>query len=264
MGSLPLHATRDEIGTLIQFEGVTYRYSRRARPALQNLSWALESPRTVLLGPNGAGKSTLLALGANVLSPQQGAVSALSGEQARGSRGRVLRRAVGWMPQHVPAVKGLTSREQCAYAGWLKGMSKSDAWAEAKIALDWVGLLELEDKKAAHLSGGQLRRLGLASVLVSRPQHLLLDEPTVGLDPAQRSRFRGLLKDLEPVRECTILVSTHLVDDIGELFDQVAVLDEGQIRFSGSTDEFLALGGESDGDLPSAERAYSAIVEREV
>lgn len=249
---------------MIQFEGVTYRYTRRAAPALKDLSWALESPRTVLLGPNGAGKSTLLALGANVLSPQRGTVSVSSVGRSSRRLGRELRQAVGWMPQHVPAVKGLTAREQCAYAGWLKGMSKSDAWAEAKTALDWVGLLELEEKRATHLSGGQLRRLGLASVLVSRPQHLLLDEPTVGLDPAQRSRFRGLLQDLESVRECTILVSTHLVDDIGELFDQVAVMDEGEIRFTGSTIQFLALGADGEGDPSSAERAYGAIVAREV
>jgi len=161
------------------------------------------------------------------------------------------------MPQQVRAVPGLTVREQVAYAGWLKGQSRSHAWAAALTALDRVGLVDVAVQKATTLSGGQLRRVGLAQVLVHDADTLLLDEPTVGLDPAQRARFRAYVAALP--RERPVVISTHQVDDLSDLFDTVVVVAGGVIRFSASVPDFLALAPDP-GTERRAEAAYARIV----
>jgi ABC-type multidrug transport system, ATPase component len=244
----------------LHFTQIHFRYRRSRRPIFDDFSWEVPAGRTVLLGPNGAGKSTLLALGADALRPHRGAVRlpslAHTQNRRRGSRA-AYRRAVGWMPQQIRPVPGLTIHEQVAYAGWLKGLPRSQAWSAAATALEQVALIELAGRKTATLSGGQLRRVGLAQVLIHDPQIILLDEPTAGLDPAQRSRFRELLVALPPDRP--VVVSTHQVDDLSDLFDTVVVLDHGHVRFSGSVAAFMDLATPSAGER-RAEAAYAQIV----
>ncbi len=238
------------------FSGITFRYHRRAAPVITDFSWAVPPGKTALLGPNGAGKTTLLSLAADALRAQTGTVSV---GRLRGSRRRdrgAYRRAVGWMPQQVRAVPGLTVREQVAYAAWLKGASRERAWERAAEAVRQVSLGELEERLTTQLSGGELRRVGLAQVLAHDAEVLLLDEPTVGLDPAQRSAFRDLLAALPQAR--TVLVSTHQVDDLSELFENVAILDHGRLLHVSSVDEFLAL-APRDAARP-AEIAYGRLV----
>lgn len=244
----------------LTFEDVTYTYGRRQQPVLSAFSWAMPSGKTVLLGPNGAGKSTLLGLGADAHRPTRGRVriGALTSSRCRDRS--AFRRAVGWMPQHIRAVPGLTAREQVAYAGWLKGLGQRHAWSAAAAALDRVGLMELAHRKVSTLSGGQLRRVGLAQLLVHDAQVLLLDEPTAGLDPAQRSRFRELVAALPPERP--VIVSTHQVDDLSELFDTVVILDGGRIRFAGTVAAFLDLAPNSAAGR-QAEAAYACVVGRD-
>ncbi len=213
----------------------------------------------MLLGPNGAGKTTLLSLAATALAPDRGSVTVGVVDGSTRSGRRALRRAIGWMPQQSRAVPGLTCREQVAYAGWLKGMSRSSAWSEASVALEKVDLAEASERLTSHLSGGQLRRVALAQALVARAEFLLLDEPTAGLDPGQRTRFRELLLAID--QDLPVVVSTHQVDDLDKLFDSVVVLDHGEIRFEGSVDDFLARGAPSDSR--PAEAAYSALVSSE-
>jgi len=218
-------------------------------------SWQTPVGRTVILGPNGAGKTTLLSLGASALRPRRGAVS-FGHLDPRLRRDRAgFRKAVGWMPQQVRAVPGLTAREQVAYAGWLKGMGRGDAWAEALTALNRVGLVEEANRRTSQLSGGQQRRVGLASLLVHDASIFLLDEPTVGLDPRQRSRFRETLRELAVARP--VVVSTHQVDDLSDLFETVVVLDRGRIRFQGSVSDFMAL---APAGPHQAEAAYATLV----
>lgn len=245
--------------TLLEFQNVVFAYRRRGRLILDGLTWRVPPGRTVLLGANGAGKSTVLGIGSGALAPRSGSLR-WGGDPLRGSRrgGRQrLLESVGWMPQDVRALGGLAAREQVAYAGWLKGLSTKDAWARATDALDQVGLAPDQDRAAKALSGGQLRRLGLAEVLVAHPQVLLLDEPTVGLDPAQRARFREVLKNLGHDRP--VVVSTHQVDDLDELFDTAVVIDRGEIRFAGSVTEFLGLGDGAD-TVRRAESAYLSVL----
>lgn len=246
-------------GRRLGFHGVTFRYSRRSAPVLRGFTWQLPLGRTVLLGPNGAGKSTLLSLAADALRPQAGEIHIGSLNPARRRDRSEYRRAVGWMPQQVRAVPGLGVREQVAYSAWLKGLSTAESWIRAEAALEQVDLLPLASRRTSQLSGGQLRRVGLAQVLAHDAEMLLLDEPTAGLDPAQRARFRKVLGGIGTDRP--VVVSTHQVDDLDELYDSVVVLDDGAIRFEGSLASFMSLAPLRS--ARPAEDAYARLVHLE-
>ncbi|MEU6210836.1 ATP-binding cassette domain-containing protein [Streptomyces sp. NPDC047023] len=222
----------------------------------------ISSPATVLLGPNGAGKSTLLGVAATHLKPKRGTV-AWHDMTPTGKRGTVAYlRAVAWLPQEIVAVPGLRVREQVAYMGWLKGMSRSAAWDSSRHALDRVGLTDLADRHSHRLSGGQKRRMGLAGALTHRSELILMDEPTAGLDPTQRKNFRGLLDSLRG--EVSIVVSTHQTEDLADSYSEVVVLDRGTVRFQGATGEFHALAGDTaGGPRERAEAAYAQLVRGE-
>lgn len=222
---------------------------RSKRPVLIGVSW-VPGQRSALLGPNGAGKSTLFGIACGALRPHRGTVS-VAGSAVRPGR-------VGWMPQTVSALPSLRCHEQVALAGWMQGLGRTEAWSAAADALDAVDLGSRADDRASTLSGGQLRRLGVAEVLVARPDVVLLDEPTVGLDPLQRDQVRSLIADLGD--RCQVVVATHLVEDLATAFDTVTVLVDGSIRFDGSVDEFLALGGTGGGFSERATAAYASAV----
>lgn len=246
----------------LRFDSVNFSYesgrpwARTHTRVFHDFTWELPQGRTVLLGPNGAGKSTLLALGASALMPNAGTVWANGHISARRGDQSAFRRVVGWMPQQVRPINGLSCHEQVAYAGWLKGLSREAAEAHAITALERVDLRADASRRSTELSGGQLRRLGLAQAIVHRAEVLLLDEPTAGLDPKQRARFRDVLRDVSS--ETPVLVSTHQVDDLTDLFDTVVVLDHGAIRFSGTPAQFMALAPK--GSPHPAEAAYGALI----
>ena len=239
--------------------GVSFAYRRSASPVIDDLSWRIpHARRVVLLGPNGAGKSTLLSLAADVLSPDRGSRAWGQFDPARRSDRAGYRRGVAFMGQSSRATPGLRVREQVAYSGWLKGMSRRSAWDAATGALHDVGLAEVADHQASRLSGGQLRRVHIAAALVHDASVLLLDEPTTGLDHTARASFRSTLRGLS---ERTVVVSTHQVDDLDDLYDDVVVLANGRIKFTGSVEEFAALGPPDVTDrVRRMEAAYSAAV----
>jgi len=241
----------------LEFREVSFGYKRKNQGeliVLQRLTWHVPTGVTALLGINGAGKSTLLSLGATALIPRSGEVS-LNGLDSRDEQTQ-FRARVAWMPQQHRAVPGLTVREQVTYSGWLKGMSRDDAWRGASEALARVALQDLADRPASELSGGQQRRVGLASALVHDAEVLLLDEPTSGLDPEQRAMFRELLVNIGADR--TVVVSTHDTGEITTAYSHVAVLHAGNIAFDGALQDFAARA--SAGSERPIESAFLALI----
>ncbi|KFG03178.1 MULTISPECIES: ABC transporter ATP-binding protein [Streptomyces] len=232
----------------------TYGYSRRKAPILRDFAYRLPDGLTILLGPNGAGKSTLLKLAASVHRPASGAVT-LDGVP---SHAKSYRRDVAWMPQDITPMPSLTAREYVAYIGWLKGMTRGDAWDRARHALTRVELAEQSDIRTSQLSGGQLRRVGVAGALVHDARVLLLDEPTAGMDPRQRRVFRDVLRSLAD--DVRVLMSTHDVADLAEEADHVTVLYGGEVLQTGPTDSFLAHTPPDTAPGRAAEGAYTALL----
>ncbi|GGX36811.1 ATP-binding cassette domain-containing protein [Streptomyces noursei] len=235
---------------------------RRGLPVLDGLSLSFGNGATVLLGPNGAGKSTLLGIAASALRPASGHVR-IDGLDTHSRKDvREYRRRVGWLPQQVKAVPGLRVREQVAHAGWLKGMSRVEAWDASRGALDQVDLTDLSTRRTTELSGGQKRRLGIAQALVHSAEVVLMDEPTAGLDPSQRATFRDLVARLSST--VAIVVSTHQTEDLADIYQSVVVLDQGCVRHQGGVSSFLDLAPIGTPAERQAEAAYATICTVEV
>lgn len=230
---------------------VSFSY-RRHHEVLHGVNIEFTPCRTALLGPNGAGKSTLFSLSSGVTVPQSGKIRLGTAEASS----RTLRRRVGLMGQTVRPIAGLTVREQVTYCGWLMGLGVREAAIKAERVIADVDLIDKADERSSRISGGQLRRVGLAQVLVGQPEVLLLDEPTAGLDPAQRMRFRDVLERIPNDR--VTVVSTHQVDDLADGYDRVVVLSSGRVVFDGTPLEFLDLAPEDA--QHRAETAYLGLV----
>ncbi|MFF0450083.1 ATP-binding cassette domain-containing protein [Streptomyces sp. NPDC004609] len=245
----------------LRFTDCSFAY-RAGIPVFDGLTLEFPSGCTVLLGPNGAGKSTLLSLGASARDPTTGRVQLGRLTSTDRRHRKEFRRKVGWLPQQVKPVPSLTVREQAAYAGWLKGLSRSEAWDRSARALDRVRLTELAKRRSHELSGGQMRRLGIAQSLVHDAQVVLLDEPTSGLDPVQRGVFRELIAELAD--SVSFVVSTHQTEDLAEVYETVIVFDRGQAVFEGSVRGFFAMAPEGVPVERRAESAYRGLVRGEV
>ncbi|NNG88210.1 ABC transporter ATP-binding protein [Streptomyces sp. NHF165] len=230
----------------------------RKRMAVDGLDLSLDTGVHGLLGPNGAGKTTLIRALATVLRPAAGSLELL-GESAGGTgEHRALRRRIGYLPQEFGYYKRFTVREFVEYMAWLKEVPKAEIPGAVQRAVERVGLADRADDRMKALSGGMVRRAGIAQAIVNDPAILLLDEPTVGLDPAQRLRFRELLQELG--LDTCVVVSTHLVEDVAAACTDVVLFADGRLVFQGTPDELAAAGGpEHVGDSP-LERGYSALL----
>ncbi|MGZ2356213.1 ATP-binding cassette domain-containing protein [Streptomyces sp. 372A] len=243
----------------LKFNSVTFRYGRRLRPVLSNLDLEFSTGHTVLLGPNGAGKSTLLALGASGATPTSGSVRYEGLDPADRRDVAAYRSRVSWLPQRSGFLPGMTCREHVAYVGWLKGLKESEAWGAAAAAIERVGLTEKMNMKVKSLSGGQQQRIAIAQAIAHSAELLLLDEPTVGLDPNQRRRFLDLLSSLRG--SAHVIVSTHDIGDLDDMFDEVVVLEAGQPRFRGSVDAFAEHAAVDSAPERRLESAYASLLE---
>jgi ABC-type multidrug transport system ATPase subunit len=211
-----------------------------------------------LLGPNGAGKTTLLRTLATVLPPSSGTIRLLGRDPADHRQRREIRHRLGYLPQSLGYYPNFTVFEFVEYFALLKEIPPTRASHATARAIERVRLAERARSKLRTLSGGMLRRVGIAQALVNDPELLLLDEPTAGLDPEQRVEFRALLREIG--KQATVVVSTHLVEDVGTACDQVALMLEGRIVFRGTPDELTSRGdGHTVGDAP-LERGYAAVV----
>jgi ABC-2 type transport system ATP-binding protein len=236
----------------IHAEQLKVRAGRRM--AVDGVDLSLTTGVHGLLGPNGAGKTTLIRALATVLRPAGGELSLLGGAGQRD-----VRRKLGYLPQEFGFYKRFTVREFVEYMAWLKEMPKAAVPDAVQRAIERVGLTDRADAKLKTLSGGMVRRAGIAQAIVNDPVILLLDEPTAGLDPAQRMQFRQLLRGLD---DTCVVVSTHLVEDVAAACSDVVLLDAGRVVFQGTGAEMESAGTDADpGDSPM-ERGYSALLAR--
>jgi len=212
-----------------------------------------------LLGPNGAGKTSLLRMMATVLPPTSGRLHLLGRDPRGYGPRREIRRRLGYLPQSLGYYPGFTVYDFVEYFALLKDMPPGQVSRAVAAAVEQVGLGDKARTKLRTLSGGMLRRVGIAQAIVNQPELLLLDEPTAGLDPEQRVAFRALLREFG--QRATVIVSTHLVEDVAAACTEVTLMDSGRIVFHGTPGELIAQGEGSGaaGDAP-LERGYSAIL----
>jgi ABC-2 type transport system ATP-binding protein len=213
----------------IRVEDVSVAYRRRR--ALRGTSWTVGRGVTALLGPNGSGKTTLLKCIVGLLKPATGSISvgahSLTDRQGR----EAAHRRIGYVPQ-TPQLPGLSRVEDIVgYAAWLSGVPSNVLGHHLDAALAALSLTELRRRRVRTLSGGQRQRVALATGIVHAPAVLVLDEPTVGLDPGQRLRVREAIHRIGS--SCTVVISTHLTEDVEHLANAVGILVDGAIRYSG-------------------------------
>jgi ABC-2 type transport system ATP-binding protein len=243
----------------IQADGLRVRAGRRM--AVDGLDLSMDTGVHGLLGPNGAGKTTLVRSIATVLRPAAGMLTLLGGTVNGRIDLRGLRRQIGYLPQEFGYYRRFTVREFVEYIAWLKEMPAAETPGAVQRAIERVGLADRADDRMKTLSGGMVRRAGIAQAIVNDPRILLLDEPTAGLDPDQRMQFRALLRELGT--DTCVVVSTHLVEDVAAACTDVVLIDAGRLVFQGVPADLAAAAGDQTGAGDSAaERGYSAILRR--
>ncbi|WP_307801390.1 ATP-binding cassette domain-containing protein [Actinomadura violacea] len=240
----------------VETSGLTRSFRRRK--AVAGVDLALGAGVYGLLGPNGAGKTSLLRVLGTVIPPSSGELRLLGRDPAGHAERREIRRRLGYLPQDLGYYAGFTVVEFVEYIALLKEMPRQRVPRAVAAAVEDVGLGDRARSKLRTLSGGMLRRVGIAQAIVNEPELLLLDEPTAGLDPEQRVQFRGLMRRMG--ERATVIVSTHLVEDVGAACDRVGLMSDGRLVFTGTPDELSARGaGTGVGDAP-LERGYSAVL----
>lgn len=215
----------------IQIEGLQKSY--RSFQALKNINLQIETGVFGLLGPNGAGKSTLMKILSTILPFQAGKVCIYGHDLV--NEGYKIRQLLGYLPQHFNVPSQFTGREFLHYVASLKGVANlQERKHQVEKALEDVNLIEQANKRIKGYSGGMKRRLGIAQALIANPTLIILDEPTAGLDPSERIRFRNIMERLSKDR--VIILSTHIISDIESSCENVAVIHHGEVLFQGYTD----------------------------
>jgi ABC-2 type transport system ATP-binding protein len=199
---------------------------------VKNINMTIENGVTGLIGRNGAGKTTLIRLLATILEPTEGTILA-----DKNSLDNIYRRKLGYLPQYTKLQPTLNAEEFLTYISDLKGINKKVRKDEISRCLNIVGLEEKKRQKLSTLSGGMLRRIGIAQALLGDPEVLLIDEPTSGLDPEERLYFHNLLSRIGINK--VVLLSTHIISDIENLCDMIFILDEGRQVYSGNASELI-------------------------
>jgi len=220
----------------IQIENLDKIYKNGKR-ALSGINLEIENGMFGLLGPNGAGKSSLMRILVTLMKPTTGKVS-VNGFDLMKDRSDI-RKMLGYLPQDFRFFTKLKTWEFLDYAAGLSGITskklrseKVDEWLEN------VGLFDVRERSANKLSGGMKRRLGIAQALIGDPKIIVVDEPTTGLDPEERIRFRNILSELSQ-KDVIIILSTHIVGDISSICQNLALLNKGNLEFNGSPEELI-------------------------
>lgn len=243
----------------IQDLGKIYPNGKRA---LEGVTLNINPGMFGLLGPNGAGKSSLMRILVTLMQPSSGKVL-VNGLDLQKDRGKI-RSIIGYLPQDFRFFSQLKTWEFLDYAASLSGLKnkrqrleKVDEWLEK------VGLFDVRDRSANKLSGGMKRRLGIAQALIVEPAVIIVDEPTTGLDPEERIRFRNILSELGE-KDAVIILSTHIVGDISSLCQDLALLSKGKVIYNGSPEEMINKAKGHVWQIRATDEEYKVIKERHI
>jgi ABC-2 type transport system ATP-binding protein len=256
-GRLALRAVTGGQDPLPIAEQLTYKYGAFA--AVDDVSFDLGRGVTTLLGPNGAGKTTLLRLLATAARPADGHI-VYDGRPVIGRNLWQYRRALGYLPEKPAWHSWMTVEETVSFFAWLRGIPRAERQSRVDEAIELVSLTTRRRDRLSKLSGGMFQRALLAQAIVHRPAVLILDEPSVGLDPEQRFELRRILRSIRPGG--AVIVSTHILDDVSPLADHVLIMAQGKIRFAGSLNEVVDAASAVKTSVHSSEleSAYLKIV----
>lgn len=238
---------------IVTIDDVRKKYRRRE--VLRGLSLEFDRGTTAVLGRNGAGKSTLVRLIVGVEAPSAGAITVSADGQKLG--GRDVKRVSGWLPQVFGYPTGMRVAAFVKYAAWLKESQRTDEESVGE-ALRFAGIEDGGGRKLGALSGGTLRRVGFAAAIVHQPQLLILDEPTTGLDPMQRAVFHERLQEYS--QDTTVILATHILEDVAALADRVVVIDDGEYLWGGAVDELSALGTSGLGGTEALRSGFASLL----
>jgi ABC-2 type transport system ATP-binding protein len=220
----------------IEIQGLSKKYPN-GKLALSDINLIIENGMFGLLGPNGAGKSSLIRILVTLILPSSGQVK-IDGLDLIKNRGEI-RKMLGYLPQDFRFFSKLKTWEFLDYAAGLAGLRNSrDRLSKVDEWLERVGLFDARDRQANNLSGGMKRRLGIAQALIGDPRIIIVDEPTTGLDPEERIRFRNILSELSQ-QDVIIILSTHIVGDISSVCHDLALLDDGRLQFNNSPEKLV-------------------------
>ena len=239
----------------MRVERLAKRY--RSKHVVTDVTLELDNELVILLGPNGAGKSTLLRMLATIDRPTEGKFFFDSLEVSSRRSLRQVRSQIGYLPQSFGFPPNFTVEEFVCHLAWMRGMQSSSIPSAVAEVLAVVGLTSRAGIKMKKLSGGMVQRAGLAQALVASPRLLLLDEPTVGLDPEQRADLRDALRK---VSGAIVVLSTHLCEDVAEIADRVLVMNEGRIAFDGTPAALSRIAPPGSRGVGAVESGYLAVV----
>lgn len=242
----------------VELRGLVQKFGRTE--ILRDLDLDIANGVSGILGPNGAGKTTLLRTLATVIKPTNGKVRLLGLDPSEVKQRRTIRSKLGYLPQRFGYYPNFTVTEFVEYFALLKEVPRNEVKSATIKAIERVDLLEHSRSQLRTLSGGMLRRAGIAQAIVNDPRLLLLDEPTAGLDPGQRIAFRELVRELG--RNSTVILSTHLVEDVAAACDDIVLLDQRKVIFQGMPSELARIGGSRDaaGNTTPLERGYGVLI----
>lgn len=213
---------------MVRVEHLEKRFKKKQ--VLKGIDFSFEEKVYGLLGPNGAGKTTLMRCMTNLYDCSAGAVT-YEGDPI--AKSKVYFREMGYLPQKFGVFHDLTVWDIMRYFAYEKGMKKGEMKAAIEKSLKTINLADCARQRADTLSGGMLRRLGIAQAILNDPKIVILDEPTTGLDPEERMRFKSIISEIRHSR--TIIISTHIVEDIEAVCDEILVMGEGKILTAGTS-----------------------------
>lgn len=220
----------------LEIRNISKKYNRN-KYGLKNFSLTIENGILGLLGPNGAGKSTLLKMIATVSKPTDGIIVLNKNNIIKDAN--YMRNQLGFLPQDFGVYPNLNAFEFLEYISAMKGIGGKDLKPRITQLLQGLNLLENANKPIGTYSGGMKQRVGIAQALLNNPKVVIFDEPTVGLDPEERVRFRNLITDL--ANNCIVILSSHIVSDIDTIADKVAVMKNGQLLLHGTQESIINL-----------------------